>query len=239
MNGSLKSLQLFIGILTGLLGLGAIAGGVGYYIFITQIGTRPPKPLFAEEREGSSKAALANAPVVEPELTEIAKLTYDAKVTFPDGLSLRKEPNPESEKLGSVNFEAKVAIVKTSDDGLWVLIQPESDSIQGWVKAGNIDRNSGTDSQAEATPKQSPKAAESEEVKPRRRRNPVAESQEEVTPKRKRRATVNPDESPADAQNQQEAAPRRKRNVKTTPQPLPNQESAPDPEPSSEPEKTN
>jgi uncharacterized protein YgiM (DUF1202 family) len=237
MNGSLKSLQLFIGILTGLLGLGAIAGGVGYYVFITQIGTRPPKPVFAEEREGSSaKAALANAPVVEPELTEIEKLNYDAKVTSPQGLSLRKEPSPESEKLGSVDFEAKVAIVKTSDDGVWALIQPESDSIQGWVKAANIDKTTGTDNQAEATPKQGAKAAE-EEVKPRRRRKPAAESEAEATPNRRRRVKVNPDESPAN--NNEEAAPKRKRKVKVTPEPLPNQESAPDPEPSSEPEKTN
>lgn len=237
MNGSLKSLQLFIGILTGLLGLGAIAAGVGYYVFITQIGTRPPKPIFAEEREGSTKTALANAPVVEPNLTAIEKLNYDAKVTSSEGLSLRKEPNSESEKLGSVDFEAKVAIVKTSDDGVWVLIQPESDSIQGWVKAANIDKTASTDNQAGSTPKQRAKAAENEEVQPRQRRKPAAESEAEATPNRRRRVKANPDESPAN--NNQEAAPKRKRKVKVTPEPLPNQESAPDPEPASEPEKTN
>ncbi len=228
MNGSLKSLQLFIGILTGLLGLGAIAAGVGYYVFITQIGTRPPKPLFAEEREGSTKAALANAPVVEPELTEIEKLNYDAKVTASQGLSLRKEPNSESEKLGGVNFEAKVAIVKTSDDGLWVLIQPELDSTQGWVKAGNIEKTA-------VVPKQRAKVAENEEVKPRRRQKAVVEGEQEATPRRKRRVKVNPDESPTDDNQNEEAAPKRKRKVKVTPEPLPNQESAPDAEPSSEP----
>jgi hypothetical protein len=237
MNGSLKSLQLFIGILTGLLGLGAIAAGVGYYVFITQIGTRPPKPIFAEEREGSTKTALANAPVVETDLTAIENLTYDAKVTFPQGLSLRKEPNSESEKLGSVDFEAKVAIVKTSDDSVWVLIKPESDAIQGWVKAANIEKTAATDNPAADTPKQRAKVAENQEVKPRQRRKPAAESEEEATPKRTRRVKVNPDESPAN--NNEEAAPKRKPKVKVNPESLPNQESAPDPEPSSEPEKTN
>lgn len=235
MNGSLKSLQLFIGILIGLLGLLAIAGGVGYYIFITQIGTRPPKPLFAEEREGSIKAALANSPVVEPELTEIEKLTYDAKVTFSEGLSLRKEPNSESEKLGSVDFEAKVAIVKTSDDGLWVLIQPESDSIQGWVKAGNISKTTGTDSQAEATPKRPAKAAQSEEVKSRQRRKPAAATEEAPTSSKKRREKVTPAESPADTNNSPVAEPKREPKVKPAPEPSSNPESPSAPEPSSEP----
>jgi hypothetical protein len=56
MNGTLKSIQVFIGILIGLLGLSGIAAGVGYYLFITQISTHPPKPVFAEEREGSKTA---------------------------------------------------------------------------------------------------------------------------------------------------------------------------------------
>ena len=33
MNGALKSLQLLIGILTGLVGLVGIVGGAGYYFF--------------------------------------------------------------------------------------------------------------------------------------------------------------------------------------------------------------
>ncbi len=176
MNGALKSLQLFTGILIGLVGLGAISAGVGYYFFITQMSTHPPKPVFAEEREGvkaaiaakpKSKAAGVPAPVKSPVAKDpknpnviepLAPDAYDAKVVWKDGLSLKKEPNPGSEKTGGVGFNAKVAIVKTSDDKEWVLIQSETDNLQGWVRAGNIAKggDDGGDEDADA-PKQ-PKA---------------------------------------------------------------------------------
>ncbi len=161
MNGAIKSIQLLIGILAGLAGLAAILGGAGYYIFVTQMSTRPPKPVFAEERgnpkpiavKGKTKAkpktTVAAVPSPAPVATDLLnpenpdKLppgSYDAKVLWKDGLSLKKEPDSGSEKVGGVAFDAKVAIVKTSDDKQWVLIQSETDNLQGWVKAGNIDK---------------------------------------------------------------------------------------------------
>jgi hypothetical protein len=162
MNGAIKSIQLLIGVLAGLAGLAAILGGVGYYVFVTQMSTRPPKPVFAEERggpkpiavkgkaaKGKAKTAIAAAPSPAPVATDLLnpenpdKLppgSYDAKVLWKDGLSLKKEPNSGAEKVGGVAFNANVAIVKTSDDKQWVLIQSETDNLQGWVKAGNIDK---------------------------------------------------------------------------------------------------
>ncbi len=159
MNSALKSLQLFIGILTGLVGLVGILGGAGYYFFITQMSIRPPKPVFAEERDGgksiaakpkakpkASVAAQPNQPPIakdpqNPDAPEqLPPEAYDAKVLWKDGLSLKKEPNSGAEKVGGVAFNAKVAILKTSDDQQWVLIQSETDHLQGWVKAGNIDK---------------------------------------------------------------------------------------------------
>jgi Bacterial SH3 domain len=155
MNAALKSLQLVIGITIGLATLGGIVGGVGYYFFVTQMSTRPPKPVFAEERAGYKPPAVAKAkttttatpaptksPVVkDPNVIEkLPPEAYDAKVIWKDGLSLKKEPNSGAEKLGGVAFNAKVAIIKTSDDKQWVLIRSETDNLQGWVKAGNIDR---------------------------------------------------------------------------------------------------
>ena len=157
MNIALKSVQLFIGILVGLLGLGAIAGGAGYYFFITQMNTHPPKPVFAEERGGNKIVAAkpkAKPAVAKPTQTPVAtnpkdpnaveKLppeAFDAKVIWKDGLSLKKEPVSGAEKVGGVAFDAKVAIVKTTDDKQWVLIQSATDNLQGWVKAGNIDKS--------------------------------------------------------------------------------------------------
>jgi hypothetical protein len=155
MNGALKSLQLFIGILTGLVGLLGILGAAGYYFFVTQMTTRPPKPLFAEERDGGksiaakpkpkSKSTVAAKPnpspvTKDPDKPEkLSPEAYDAKVIWKDGLSLKKEPESGAEKVGGVEFNAKVAIIKTSDDKQWVLIQSETTNLQGWVKAGNID----------------------------------------------------------------------------------------------------
>ena len=158
MNSALKSLRLITGILIGLLGLGAIAGGVGYYFYMTQMSNRPPKPVFAEEREGG-KPVVAKAKPKPPVATTIASPSpvvtdpnnpdavkplapeaYDAKVIWKDGLSLKKDPEVGSEKTGGVAFDAKVAIVETSDDKQWVLIQSQKDNLQGWVRAGNIDK---------------------------------------------------------------------------------------------------
>jgi Bacterial SH3 domain len=174
MNGALKSVQLLIGILTGLVGLAAIFGGVGYYFFITQMSTHPPKPIFAEERGGpkpiaakpKSKAAAAipsPAPAGEDPLKADApdKLppgAYDAKVVWKDGLSLKKDPALGAAKVGGVAFNAKVAIVKTSDDKQWVLIQSETDNLQGWVRAGNIDKAAAAANEAQDNPPVKPKA---------------------------------------------------------------------------------
>jgi Bacterial SH3 domain len=181
MNGALKSLQLITGILIGLIGLGAAVGGAGYYFFITQMSARPPKPVFAEERDGGKPVAIAKAKpkagvvatapspspegvdLVEPDkIKPLAPEAYDAKVLWKDGLSLKQDPDPNSEKVGGVEFNAKVAIVETSDDKQWVKIQSEKENLQGWVRAGNIDKAAAAMNEdanpPEATPSPKPKA---------------------------------------------------------------------------------
>ncbi len=172
MNGALKSLQLLIGILTGVIGLIAVLGGAGYYFYITQMSARPPKPVFAEERAGGKPVATKPKPkaagAVKPAQPPVAKdpqkpedpaklppEAYDAKVLWKDGLSLKKEPNSGAQKVGGVAFNAKVAIVETSPDGQWVLIQSATDNLQGWVKAGNIDKAAAA--AQEQDPPQTPK----------------------------------------------------------------------------------
>ncbi len=233
MNGTLRSLQVFIGILIGLLGLSGIAAGVGYYVFITQIGTHPPKPVFAEEREGSKTAIAPNAsqiPTATDAPIEKTELAYNAKVAWKNGLSLRKEPNTSAEKVGSVAFEAKVAIVKTSDDQEWVLVKPESETIQGWVKANNIEKIAETDQKEQAAPKKRNRKTVDEnnqqESTPRqrtkRRVKPAADdnNQEESAPKRTRRKPVATPEPAADDNNQEESAPKQgtKRRAKPAPE---------------------
>ncbi|WP_310425055.1 SH3 domain-containing protein [Chamaesiphon sp. VAR_48_metabat_135_sub] len=193
MNGALKSLQLLIGILAGLVGLVGILGASGYYFFVTQMSTRPPKPIFAEERDGGKSSAVkpkakakvsvaakpTQSPVVKapqnPNAPEkLPPEAYDAKVVWKDGLSLKKEPNSGAEKLGGVAFNAKVAIVKTSDDKQWVLIQSETGNLQGWVKAGNIDKAAAAANEEQAPLKPSkPKV----NAKPQPRPKPQADAE--------------------------------------------------------------
>ncbi len=149
MNAVIKSIQLIIGMTIGLICLGAAAGGAGYYFFITQMTTRPPKPVFAEERAGGKPVAVKPNPkstvTVKPKqdpnvIAQLPAAAYDAKVIWKDGLSLKKEPNPGAEKLGGVAFNGKVAIIKTSDDKQWLLVRSATNNLQGWVKAGNISK---------------------------------------------------------------------------------------------------
>jgi hypothetical protein len=161
MNAIIKSLQLIIGLTTGLIGIAGIVGGAGYYFFVTQMTTRPPKPVFAEERDGgkslaaqpktNTKASTAAKPVQSPAAkdpqnpNQIPPAAYNAKVAWKNGLSLKKDPVPGAEKVGSVAFNAPVAIVKTSDDKQWVLVRSQADNAQGWVKAGNITKAAAAD----------------------------------------------------------------------------------------------
>lgn len=177
MNAALKSVQLLIGMLTGLVGLAAIFGGIGYYFFITQMSTQPPKPIFAEERGGSkpiaakskskskSKTSPASSTPAPPAKDpanpnasdKLSPESYDAKVVWKDGLSLKKNPVAGAAKVGGVAFNANVAIIKTSDDKQWVLIQSETDNLQGWVKAGNIDKAAAAAKEAQENPPAKPK----------------------------------------------------------------------------------
>jgi hypothetical protein len=188
MNAVLKSLQLLIGITIGLAGLVGVVGGAGWYLYVTQANTRPPKPVFAEERSGGKPIATkpktklpVTAKPTQPEVVDpgnpdaIKKLApgaYDAKVIWKDGLSLKKEPNSGAEKIGGVAFNAKVAIIKTSDDQQWVLIQSETDNLQGWVKAGNIDKAAATLNQ-----RQDPPTSPKPKTRTRNRRNRQADTE--------------------------------------------------------------
>ncbi len=185
MNGVIKSVQLLIGILTGLVGLAGILGAGGYYFFVTQMSTRPPKPVFAEERDGGKPIAAkpkpkpvaakptpspATDPQADPDAPQkLPPEAYDATVMWKDGLSLKQEPDVSAEKLGGVAFNAKVAIIKTSEDKQWVLIQSQSDNLQGWVKAGNIDKAAAaaaTDNPDAPKPAVKPKARNRARVRP-------------------------------------------------------------------------
>ncbi len=233
MNGTIKSIQLFLGILTGLLGLSAIAGGVGYYLFITQISTHPPKPVFAEEREGSKTAVSTKSPSPLPNaIQKLAPEAYNAKVTGQNGLSLQKEADPNAEKLSSLALNDKVAIVKTSDDGKWVLVQPEKDNIQGWIEAANVQKTAGTSTAKDKEPAAPAAKEASAPQTPPRTRRAAASDEEQLQPRRRRRRVkVEPQPQADDNSNDQQPQPKRRRKavVEANPQADDNNDEQPQP----------
>ncbi len=58
-------------------------------------------------------------------------------MTWPDGLSLRSEPNGESESLTGLAYDQEIIILKTSEDGNWEQVRLPNSDRTGWVRAGN------------------------------------------------------------------------------------------------------
>ncbi|MBE9115089.1 SH3 domain-containing protein [Lusitaniella coriacea LEGE 07157] len=152
-----RIIQLLLGIIIGVLSLAGTAGGVGYYLF-TRLAETPPKPVFSEEvpkeQPVADKASPATPsptpataespkPQPSPEEKKEEKLepgAYKARVTWPEGLSLRDEPSTGAGRIGGIAFNGELIILKTSDDGKWQQVRiPDSDQV-GWVKAGNVEK---------------------------------------------------------------------------------------------------
>ncbi|WP_341525734.1 SH3 domain-containing protein [Nostoc sp. UHCC 0302] len=133
--------------------------------FINRTGIPPAKPIFAND----SPSVKAQAPVSEdkgdkstptpgaetksspsPSPTKSSKTgsspkplpagTYRGRVSWSEGLSLRAEPNQESERIGGVGFNQKIIILEESPDKAWQKIRLEDSEQEGWVKAGNTEK---------------------------------------------------------------------------------------------------
>jgi len=90
---------------------------------------------------------------VEKSPTPLPPGAYQARVTWQQGLILRKEPSLDAERVGGINFNQKVVVLEESSDKAWQKISLE-DGTQGWIKAGNIkkiDEQQG-DSQSQEKP---------------------------------------------------------------------------------------
>ena len=75
----------------------------------------------------------------EPKLPPNA---YRAIVTWPQGLSLRAEPNINAGRVGGIEAKANIIILEDSADGKWQRVRLPWSGQEGWVKAGNIKRTS-------------------------------------------------------------------------------------------------
>lgn len=115
------------------------------------ISTRPPKPVFANDRgtnqeqpavksavatESSAATPTPSAPPSPP----LEPGAYQARVTWSDGLSMRSQPNLEAERIGGVEYDQQIVVLEESADKKWQKIRLEDGEQSGWIKAGNIER---------------------------------------------------------------------------------------------------
>ncbi|VEP13769.1 conserved hypothetical protein [Hyella patelloides LEGE 07179] len=81
-------------------------------------------------------------PEEEEEEENIPPGAYYANVTWPQGLSLRAEPDTNSARIGGVGYDARILILEESTDKRWQKIRIPWSKQEGWVKAGNIKKAS-------------------------------------------------------------------------------------------------
>ena len=137
-----------------------VGGGVSVALyFVSKVSTLPPKPIFANDTatvKAQSPTASTTAknttvsttqPSAMPTPSETASPqpplepgTYEARVTWSEGLILRSEPNIDAERIGSAGYNQQITVLEESVDKNWQRIRLEDSEQEGWVKAGNIER---------------------------------------------------------------------------------------------------
>jgi hypothetical protein len=151
-------------ILGFILGIGIIAGISGTIIFAyyAKMSVVPKKPVFpepiAEQTAPSSTADVEIEPLestteddLKPEETtppaeeakaelELPPNAYRASVTWPEGLSLRAEPEADAERIGGIENEARIIILEDSADGKWQRVRLPWNDQEGWIKGGNTEK---------------------------------------------------------------------------------------------------
>ncbi|MDR9403774.1 MAG: SH3 domain-containing protein [Halothece sp. Uz-M2-17] len=157
-------LGFFLGVFM-LTGTGAAAA----YFFLNRMSDAPPEPVYSEDKpsqpnkeEESSASSNTNQPATttsttnsepepkpepEPEPEEEQTITerfgeqaYEARVTWPNGLSLRSNPSLNASRVGGVYYDDKLVIIETSSDGDWQKVYVPESGQQAWVKAGNVEQ---------------------------------------------------------------------------------------------------
>lgn len=149
--------QFILGFLIGVVLLAAGVAGATY-VFLSSMAFRPPKPVFSEEAEqqkAENRTAKTNQPSAQPTEAsqaepepepepepeeELPSGAYRATVTWSEGLSIRAEPELDAERIGGVEYNREVIVLKESGDRNWQQIRIPDSELEGWVKSGNIEK---------------------------------------------------------------------------------------------------
>jgi Bacterial SH3 domain len=157
-----STVQFILGFMLGITLIAGVSAGLGF-LYYKQMSTLPKKPEFSQDRSSPETVAQTEKPsetttdsnvaanetetekaeetVLEPE-SELPPNAYRAVVTWPQGLSLRAEPNLNAGRIGGISHNAKIIILEDSADGQWQKVRVPWSEQEGWVKAGNTERAS-------------------------------------------------------------------------------------------------
>ncbi len=143
-----------------------IGGGFAMALyFMNRVSAPPPKPIYANDNPvvkaqtpksqtsktnqvsleqssptPDSQATPQDTPKPESSPEPLLPGAYKARVTWKQGLRLRKEPTADSERTGGVTFNQKVIVLEESNDKNWQKIRLENGEQEGWVKSGNVQK---------------------------------------------------------------------------------------------------
>ena len=110
---------------------------------IGQTDIEPSEVNTNDESPQEAISPVTEEPEVEPESEpELPPNAYRAVVTWPDGLSLRAEPDVNAGRVGGISAEASIIILEDSADGKWQRVRLPWSGQEGWVKGGNTRRTS-------------------------------------------------------------------------------------------------
>ncbi len=161
-----STVQFILGFVLGISLIAGISGTV-IFAYYKKMSTLPKKPAFPEVpakpsaskdiqpstsieplesksnmAEESEKLAQEEAKLESKPESELPPNAYRAEVTWPQGLSLRAEPDVNAERIGGVGFEENIIILEDSADGEWQRVRIPGSEQEGWVKGGNTKRTS-------------------------------------------------------------------------------------------------
>jgi hypothetical protein len=150
----LNAIKVLLGIILGFVTLGLLGTSAVYYFMVTNLSAKPTKPAFAEERNPKKAAKpvakkTPAAPKPPPEVVKEEKKeekaippgAYGATVMWETGVSLRQEASDSSAKVGGVGFREKIIVLQENADKSWVKVRNSDNTAEGWLKAGNVERD--------------------------------------------------------------------------------------------------
>ena len=156
--------QFILGFVLGVTLIATVGAGIAYFYFSKMSSHVPTKPVYEEEKqplasseqdsiaeedssitpESTTEAAAIPEPTPEPEPIpepELPPNAYFARVTWPQGLSLRAEPSIDAERVGGIGYNARIIILEESSDKKWQRIRIPESQQEAWVKAGNVKKD--------------------------------------------------------------------------------------------------